>query len=768
MAFYEEVTENYETTEVIYEEEWEVTNYLAEDDGDGDFDDYRLAEYALWDLGNDMIPDSWVVLPYLCGPRDALAGLGFPVELVDYYGNDYSLNVTEPWWDYDVYFDAFSAMDELGEENFLEYTGCSYEAITVDFSIRDVECSADMCIGCMAGCDQMGLFWYEPEGDGEIDNDEIFTFAELIEMVVSDWDNVKGVSNLEDCQTYPNVYPRQYWGSPSQSEGICDPVGGIQYRTIVDGLVDPHYLEPIEWWGIVGPASEAYGVCDENWPIPVPLYCNPCDVYFLGKNYDALSFGTDEDGYDYMFYGTPEWYVEEKVKVGETSQEYGEGWTVTVNDLGIYENKAHVTITNPDGESYDYLVVIDTYTSQVPSPGEGDWGDGGYDYDDDGNEENDCLIFVEDTFNIYSLCGAEEEGTMEIDGEAVFAVDFTKTMIGAAGTYVIEYDAYALKDYGVLREQIYPGACDPSIDPAIKVGDLEWFFDIIPNNGVQPVDLDNDVALWAEGNPNFDGCDNLSIYSPFDAYDFADMLEDIGVISDTPGGTPDFDDLDDALAWDAALTYLSTYYQVVGVTLTYGTDNGDKSIDTLDFVVDDGQTTGPASELGNYPVIPLCAPMLELWLATPVELAGLCDEELSITLEDCEGNNYFTLTVTDSIHTDYEIDGSIELSRTEMVGETITTHYVDLEPEALVKLDENITTEMKQEYNLVLIGGPVANTIVQELVDLGKTTFEKWDTSEGELELIADAFADGKHVLIVAGKDRDATTMAALDLVNAL
>jgi S-layer protein (TIGR01564 family) len=75
---------------------------------------------------------------------------------------------------------------------------------------------------------------------------------------------------------------------------------------------------------------------------------------------------------------------------------------------------------------------------------------------------------------------------------------------------------------------------------------------------------------------------------------------------------------------------------------------------------------------------------------------------------------------------------------------------------------------MKQEYNLVLIGGPVANTIVQELVDLGKTTFEKWDTSEGELELIADAFADGKHVLIVAGKDRDATTMAALDLVNAL
>jgi len=166
----------------------------------------------------------------------------------------------------------------------------------------------------------------------------------------------------------------------------------------------------------VGPASEAYGVCEENEPQGVDLYCEPCDVYFLGQHYNALSFGTDEDGYDYMYYGTPEWYVEEKVKVGETSQEYGEGWTITVNDLGIYENKAHVTITNPDGESFDYLVVIDTYTSQVPSPGEGDPMDGGWsgamEQEYTGNEENDCLIFMEDTFSLYSLCG--EEGANQL------------------------------------------------------------------------------------------------------------------------------------------------------------------------------------------------------------------------------------------------------------------------------------------------------------------------------------------------------------------
>ena len=48
MAFYEEVTENYETTEVVYEQEWHVENYFDDDpvepfddDDDGMFDDFR-------------------------------------------------------------------------------------------------------------------------------------------------------------------------------------------------------------------------------------------------------------------------------------------------------------------------------------------------------------------------------------------------------------------------------------------------------------------------------------------------------------------------------------------------------------------------------------------------------------------------------------------------------------------------------------------------------------------------------------------------------
>jgi len=163
--------------------------------------------------------------------------------------------------------------------------------------------------------------------------------------------------------------------------------------------------------------------------------------------------------------------------------------------------------------------------------------------------------------------------------------------------------------------------------------------------------------------------------------------------------------------------------------------------------------------------IPINSPMLELWLATPVELAGLCDEEMGIALNDCDGNNYFTLTVSDEIHTDYVIDGEIDIYRKIKGADTVVKKYVSIDPDSLVKLDENITAAMKQQYNLVLIGGPVANSIVQELVDLEYTTFEKWDTSAGEWELVEDVYAVGKDVLIVAGMDRDATAAAALALI---
>jgi hypothetical protein len=689
MAYYEEITENWTMPGVTYDEEIDVDNFLSGElaAAANNFDDFRR-------VGVD--PESWVVLPYTCEENDD----------------------SVPVWDYDVYVDPWTTFD-AGETNFLVDTGCAYEAITVDFSVRDVECTAEMCIGCSAACDQDGLFFDDLDMDNVRDSNE--TVGTYEESALFSYP--KPYDTLAECQTYPNVYPRQYWGSPNWELEDCDPIGGIQYRTIVDGMASEGALKTVPWNAIVSTdttfKSEAYNICTDVEPQEVHLYCEYCEVFFLGKTYNALNFGTDDNGYDYMYYGTPEWFVEEKLAVGE-SKEYNNGWTITINDLGIYENKVYSTITNPSGATYDYVTVIDTYTSQVPSDGEGDKD----------NLENQTLAFTQDTFEVYTLCGDQPDGTVELESaEVVFAVKFVKTLIGAAGNYIVEYHAYDLKDYGVLKEQIYPGACEADIEPAIKVGDLEWYFDIIPNDGIKTidgvqVDLDNEYSLWAEGNPNYDKTDRLSIYAPI-----------IGVpatffMFDQTSTTP--------------FTLLSAYAPMFDAGVPYG------------------ETTQVVD------LSPLCAPILELWLATPVELAGLCDEELNIALNDCDGNNYFTLNVSDEIHTDYVIDGDIEVYRKVKGTDTVVKKYVSIDPDALVKLDENITVAMKQEYNLVLIGGPVANAIVQELVDLEYTTFEKWDTSAGEWELIEDVFGFGKDVLIVAGADRDATSAAALDLIAEL
>lgn len=60
------------------------------------------------------------------------------------------------------------------------------------------------------------------------------------------------------------------------------------------------------------------------------------------------------------------------------------------------------------------------------------------------------------------------------------------------------------------------------------------------------------------------------------------------------------------------------------------------------------------------------------------------------------------------------------------------------------------------DYNLILVGGPVANSITRILVDGGFSSI-KWVESSGEWEYIVDPYGNGCDILIVAGEDRDAT-----------
>ncbi|MBU7014649.1 MAG: S-layer protein [Theionarchaea archaeon] len=90
-----------------------------------------------------------------------------------------------------------------------------------------------------------------------------------------------------------------------------------------------------------------------------------------------------------------------------------------------------------------------------------------------------------------------------------------------------------------------------------------------------------------------------------------------------------------------------------------------------------------------------------------------------------------------------------------------------VEPSSLIYLAHDVTGEEVECKNLVLVGGPGVNSYTRKLVDSGVSQV-LWNVSSGEWELIKDAFGYGKDVLIVAGKDREATKFAAHKLYYAL
>jgi hypothetical protein len=95
---------------------------------------------------------------------------------------------------------------------------------------------------------------------------------------------------------------------------------------------------------------------------------------------------------------------------------------------------------------------------------------------------------------------------------------------------------------------------------------------------------------------------------------------------------------------------------------------------------------------------------------------------------------------------------------------------VNIDVTQLVKLDIEITDTEKQNYNLILIGGPVANRITKEIVDLGiipndGSPADWMYTSSGDYKLYSNPYGTGKDILIVAGANREETRLAAEDLV---
>jgi len=98
-------------------------------------------------------------------------------------------------------------------------------------------------------------------------------------------------------------------------------------------------------------------------------------------------------------------------------------------------------------------------------------------------------------------------------------------------------------------------------------------------------------------------------------------------------------------------------------------------------------------------------------------------------------------------------------------GATYTKVTVMPPAEPITLLDSEVDVN-NVTSNLILVGGPVANSVTAYLVDQGLSTVD-WTASEGDLEYIENAFGD-YDVLIVAGKAREYTRAAAEELMSYL
>lgn len=164
---------------------------------------------------------------------------------------------------------------------------------------------------------------------------------------------------------------------------------------------------------------------------------------------------------------------------------------------------------------------------------------------------------------------------------------------------------------------------------------------------------------------------------------------------------------------------------------------------------------------------PLCVPYMELWLATPV-IPSEAQSISTIQLPYVEGSAYLSIEINDQDHMNSIVDEYVKIYKKVSSEAAKIRHYVNIDPLTLMVHDGDTTPTIKSEYNLILVGGPIANNVVRDVIALGYTTLEQWLYSNGDYLFYDDVFATGKDVLIVAGKDRDATNNAARALIDIL
>jgi hypothetical protein len=125
-------------------------------------------------------------------------------------------------------------------------------------------------------------------------------------------------------------------------------------------------------------------------------------------------------------------------------------------------------------------------------------------------------------------------------------------------------------------------------------------------------------------------------------------------------------------------------------------------------------------------------------------------------------------TATATLGGDAVTIGGVDVS----VTGTASSLSLDEWPMPVAKVDSDVTAADKAGKNLIIVGGPVVNSLTaalaEELEDMEcEITNEDPGAGKGKVAVVEDAFAEGYHAVVVAGSDRRGTTAAA-QLLQAL
>lgn len=453
------------------------------------------------------------------------------------------------------------------------------------------------------------------------------------------------------------------------------------------------------------------------------------EIKFLGKMYNPLfagaTYSTDGDGTylgAYFAYGKPYAEKEKIMKVGDSYSFHG--WTINLSDVNIYENKAFVTVSGPELASpFSFIMVMDSQGVCLECcPTCAVYGGGGS-FTSNPTQRNEY-----DPYKVKITKSKEIDGkTYDLFKYTPFMLDGIKTFVGADGTYLAEFNIYAVEDFGWFEDK---GCCDP--------------FVTTPNDyGLAITGGWRKVAYNVSEETTYNGWQAWEDTDPEGDLNAAYILWQPAPKCDTPCPDANYDTLELQLCDNIDIPDCETAFTINGPENYFSV-----TIQDIDFGKANTTLNSQPSETPAYD-----------------QLHGYYgDSEIEEPTEIII-DTYFGRANSDTTDAD---GAKIMVSQTTVdTAQSITyTKSVNIDPIELIKLDIEINTASLQK-NLVLVGGPVYNSIVRDLGNMGASTVN-WATSPGEWEWIADPFGRGYDVLIVAGANREETRLAAQQLVSQL